>query len=400
MGGMTTKKPTYEELSERVFALEKAAINPQSELEKELAVANAKLKVEIEQRSVAEKALRTSEEKFRSIFENLTDVYFETTLSGKIITSSPSGAAFSGYSLDELIGNQVDMLYNNPEDRAGLLKELQKSGRVRGYEMLFRRKNGTIYNVSINADLFFDDEGNPQGMKGTIRDISDYKRANEMMIQTEKMKSVHGLATGMAHEINNPLAGILQNVQVMANRMKFGLPTNQQVAEECGISMEDIEAYLEKRGIFFMMESVSDAGKRAAKIVENILAFSRKGNSTFMYEDLGEVFDNALSLAENDYDLKKSFDYRRLKIIREYDESLHTVWCAPAKIRQVFLNIIKNSIFALSASAIKDPKIFFRVFLEKDRVRIEIEDNGPGNPKKGFIMYKMLFHWHLLFIFG
>lgn len=130
--------------------------------------------------------LRQSEEKFRNIFNNLQDVYFETTLDGVVNTSSPSGSVFSGYPLGEIIGSRVDMLYNNPDDRNLLLDELRKKGRVRDLEILFKRKDGSPYDVSINADMFLDDSGNPAGLRGTIRDITDRKNAEQKLRKSEE----------------------------------------------------------------------------------------------------------------------------------------------------------------------------------------------------------------------
>jgi nitrogen-specific signal transduction histidine kinase len=78
-----------------------------------------------------------------------------------------------------------------------------------------------------------------------VDDITDRVRIEEMMVQSEKMLSVGGLAAGMAHEINNPLAGILQCTQVMQNRLSGDLPKNREVAERCGVSMAALHSYMQ-----------------------------------------------------------------------------------------------------------------------------------------------------------
>ncbi len=149
---------------------------------------------------------------------------------------------------------------------------------------------------------------------GVFSDITEYKTAQEMMIQSEKMMSIGGLAAGIAHEINNPLAGIIQYVQVIRQRFSGGLKKNKDIAAECGTVMESITAYAERRGLFKMMESIAESEQRAARIVQSILNFSRKNEITFASYDLRDLLDDTVFLAGNDYDLKKKYDFKNIKI--------------------------------------------------------------------------------------
>ena len=228
-------------------------------------------------------------------------------------------------------------------------------------------------------------DGEVEYLSTIMRDVRERNRLQEMIIQTEKMMSLGGLAAGMAHEINNPLAGIMQNIQVIKNRLSPDLSKNRPIAEQCGTTMEIIGEYAEERHILSMIDSIIESGKRAAKIVNNMLSFSRTGDSVVSTHNLVELMDKTISLAENDYDLKKKYDFRQIEIIREYDDGLPEIPCEPSKIQQVFLNILKNGAQAMSekmdgskVEGATKPRFIIRVKREDHMARIEIEDNGPG----------------------
>ena len=111
--------------------------------------------------------------------------------------------------------------------------------------MKAKKKNGKIFWCEVN--LKFSKIGNEERIIAAIRDIDHCKKTEEMMVQSEKMLSVGGLATGMAHEINNPLAGMMQTANVMGKRLTDpNIPANIRTAEQIGISMDDINTFMEK----------------------------------------------------------------------------------------------------------------------------------------------------------
>ena len=200
-----------------------------------------------------------------------------------------------------------------------------------------------------------------------------------MMIQSEKMVSIGGLAAGMAHEINNPLAGILQNTQVVMARLQDQLPANRTAAQELGLDFDKLQAYMEKRNIYRLMTLVLDAGRRAADIVSNMLSFSRKSTSGFLAEDVCQLLDRTLKLAESDYNLKKRFDFKMIRVIKQYESSIPKIYCKASEIQQVFFNILSNGAQAMtSMSDGPDPCFVLTVSCRGDAVKIKITDNGPG----------------------
>ena len=123
-------------------------------------------------------ALRTSEEKYRGIFENIQDVYYEASVEGTILEISPSIARVSSYSRDELIGTSLNQLYKDAGDRERLIAAITAHGKVADYELTLTNKNGSIEYCSINATLTRHSSGRPERIIGSLRVITDRKKAD------------------------------------------------------------------------------------------------------------------------------------------------------------------------------------------------------------------------------
>ncbi len=212
-----------------------------------------------------------------------------------------------------------------------------------------------------------------------LDDVTERVRIEEMMVQTEKMMSVGGLAAGMAHEINNPLGIVAQGCQNLGRRLAGGLGENLRVAGELGLDLQVMNAYLERRGIFRFIEGMREAAERAGRIVSDMLAYSRRSASSFVPVRLNQLIDTALRLAGHDYDLKKSYDFRRIRILREGLGARDEVLCDEMAIEQVVLNLLRNASQAMATHPPSEsPQIQMGVYDEGEWVRLEIADSGPG----------------------
>ncbi len=229
-----------------------------------------------------------------------------------------------------------------------------------------------------------------EGAVVRIDDITEKIHMEEMMIQSEKMLSIGGLAAGMAHEINNPLAGMMQNAAVLLNRFTTDSPKNIEIAKKLGIEFDLIKQFVIERKIIKQLELINKSGQRASELVSNMLSFARKSESKFKSSDLREIMDKTLDLAKNDYNMKKHYDFKKIEIIKEYQADMPPVLCEETKMQQVFLNILKNGAEAMSSVMKRgtQPKFFIRIFRVNNLARIELENNGPGidqeNRKKIF----------------
>ena len=235
---------------------------------------------------------------------------------------------------------------------------------------------------SFHADIMVYpiEGGGVEGAVIRVDDVTGRVRMENMMVQTEKMMSVGGLAAGMAHEINNPLGGMLQSLQNVIRRLSTGLPANEADAEACGTRLETVRCYLERREIFRFLDNIRISGERASHIVENMLSFSRRSESRKAPVALPALLDKAIELAAHDYDLKKKFDFRHIHIERRYEPGLPPVPCVATEIEQVVFNLLRNAAQAMREKVHTDsvPHITLHLRREKEMAVIEVADNGPG----------------------
>ncbi len=212
-----------------------------------------------------------------------------------------------------------------------------------------------------------------------IDEVTERVKLSELLIQTEKMMSVGGLAAGMAHEINNPLAAIIQSVQVLERRLKLDSSALGDIANQSGITAENIHSLLEKQKVYKMIAAIKESGFRAAKIVSNMLSFSKKSEYDVSVHNIADLMDKTIDLATNDYDLKKQFDFKKIKIQRHYEDPSPEFLCEAGQIQQVFLNILKNGAHAMMETAhARSPQFDLYIKSDEQSVYIQIVDNGPG----------------------
>ncbi len=223
----------------------------------------------------------------------------------------------------------------------------------------------------------FKSEDNP-GVVIQIEDITERTKLQDIMVQSDKMLTVGGLAAGMAHEINTPLGSIIQSAQVIANRIDKENHKNREVAESCGTDIETIHRYMEERGIYQLLEGIRDGGGRTSKIVKSMLSFSHKGD-TAIQQRVNETIDEALELSRSDYDLKKLYRFNDIQITRDYANNLPPINIDRTKFEQVIMNLIRNAAQAMMGMGNgHHPALDITTAAEDNSVVIRLKDNGPG----------------------
>lgn len=305
------------------------------------------------ERNEAEKALRESEEKYRTIFENVNDTIIYLNKYGTIIDANNREETF-GRSPEEIIGKNFRKLgFFKAKDLPKTLRLFGEviTGRksVDRMEFDIKHKDGRIIPIEASTKLV-KKNGKIQGFVCIIRDITERKRAEEekdrlqaQLIQSEKMAGIGTLASGIAHEFNNLLQIMSGHVQI-ANRTK---------------KPEDMkEAF----------DNVLSTTERTAKIIQDLLTFSRAEEAKKEQSSIIEPIESVLSLTENQ--LKKN----NIKVVRKYGKTFR-LWINKGEMQQVFLNIVTN---ARDAMLSMGGRLEIRTWQERSHLKVSFHDTGRG----------------------
>ncbi|MEW6207339.1 MAG: PAS domain S-box protein [Acidobacteriota bacterium] len=268
---------------------------------------------DITERKRSEEALKSSEERYRRFFEkDLAGAYISTP-DGRLLDCNPAFARIFGFdSVEDALNHNLASFYRNPVDRKTFFDLMKKQGRLEYYEEELRRKDGELVQVIENAIGTFNERGELIEVLGFLIDDTERRKVEEQFRQAQKMDAIGRLAGGVAHDFNNLLTAMLGYSKLALSSLHDGDPLREYI------------------------EEIEKAGKRAAALTNQLLAFSRKQVLQPKVLDLNGVIVEVEKL------LRRLIG-ENIELITNLEPELGRVKADPGQIEQVIMNLAVNS---------------------------------------------------------
>jgi two-component system NtrC family sensor kinase len=338
---------------------------------------------EIARHEATEEQLRETQEYSQTMINSMPSILIAVTPEGYVTHWNLAAVQKTGLASSEAIGAHINQVYPELPLTLALIQDTINSGTPYVRENIQQGLASSARFLDLTLYPLVSEE--ISGAVILAEDVTKQVRIESMLIQNEKMMSLGEMAAGMAHEINNPLASILNNAQNIIRRTSPDLPANLEPAQSCNIDLKTMENYLLQRGVIQFVNSIRESGEQAARIVTNMLEFSRSNYKNHQLHDITHIIDGALELTRKSLELKTSIGIEMPAIRKDFSTHLPSVSCSSTEIQQVLVNLVRNATQAFQSDEYGpplNPEVTIKVHCYQDDVIIEIKDNGPGMPDK------------------
>ena len=289
--------------------------------------------------------LQESEERYRTVLEQNPDPVVVSDIKGRVIYFNPAFERIFGWSLEEYAGRKMDHFVpeENRAETREMIEKIRMGESFATHETRRFTRDGRIIDVSMSASVWHDRDGRPKGSVITLRDISDRKRLERRLHHAQKMESIGTIASGVAHNFRNILAGIMLNGQLI--KMKYG----------------------RDKGLQRIADRVCDSVEKGARLVDGLMQFSRKeATAGFGLLNLSDVLQETYHL------VSRSFD-KRIDIRMDVPDIIPVRGDAAA-LSRVMMSLCTNARDAMPDGG----KLRIDVRKHRDRVEIAFSDTGHG----------------------
>jgi two-component system NtrC family sensor kinase len=318
------------------------------------------LNVDISQRKLMEKEIREAYDFLNKIVRSSANAIIATDIAGNILIWNRAAEETLGYAAEEVIGKMnIDKIY--PEGTARQVMQRLRSteyggtGRLNAYPMVYVRRDGTVVEGSLSAAIIYGAAGKEVASVGSFVDMTErlemeraLRNTQEQLLQSEKLAAMGRLTSQIAHELNNPLYGIMNTLELLKTEIA---PENK------------------RRKILDMALSETS---RLSELLRKMLSFSKPDQEQRSLVDINSVIDEILLLNS------KQLQENDISLSTELDEHLPPVSASKNQLRQVFLNMIANARDAMPEGGV----FAVKTYGDPENVYIELSDSGTGIRKE------------------
>lgn len=304
---------------------------------------------DISERKLAEETLQQSQERYQNLVENINDIIFEVDTEGNIIYISPAIERIGKYKADELIGQNFSR-FVHPDDMPGLISSFNHvlAGILKPFEFRVLDKDGSIRYARTNSRQRMQ-HGQVIGITGVLSDVTEQKKMLDSLTITDRLAALGNMAGGLAHELNNPLTGVIGYAQLLLDRKDLSKDVRRDLT-----------------GIY-------EEAQRASEVIKTFMTFALKRPSQKQLCDINSLIEDVLKLRQHDQ--RKT----NIRVKTNFDPELPLVMVGPIRMRQVFLDIITNAEYFMF-EAHKKGTLTITTEKEGDIIRASFADDGPGIP--------------------
>jgi PAS domain S-box-containing protein len=314
------------------------------------------LNVDISQRKLMERQLKEAYDFINKIIQSSPNAIMATDMTGSILIWNRAAEETLGYKAAEVIGKMsIDKIY--PEGTARKVMQMMRSpdhggvGKLKAYPMVYVRQDGTVVEGNLSAAIIYDANGKEIASVGSFVDLKErlemeraLRRTQEQLLQSEKLAAMGRLTSQIAHELNNPLYGIMNTLELLKT---------------------EVSPQSKRRKVLEMALSET---VRLSELLRKMLSFSRPDQEEKQAVDLNTVVDEILLLHE------KQLQENDIKIKTSFAGELPPIMASKNQLRQVFLNLVANARDAMPDGG----TLSVKTHSDKTHVKIEIGDTGVG----------------------
>jgi len=318
------------------------------------------IKIDISDRKRMEKELKGANDFLMNLIESSVDGIIVTDMKGDILLFNKGAEDLLGYKTEEVVGKMnIRSIY-----QPGVAKEVMDKmrspdfggvGKLTSFPIFHRRKDGELIEGDLSASLIYDEKKNEIASVGIFKDLRErlkmereLREIQQALLQSEKLAAMGRLTSQIAHELNNPIYGIMNTLELL----KTEIPPESKRRRILELSLSEIQ--------------------RLSEMLRNMLSFSKPEEEKRRPIKIDELIEGILLVME------KQMRESNIQVETSFNPDIPEIMASTNQMRQVMLNILKNAKEAMP----KGGTLFVRTSKEDNRILIHIEDTGMGVPEE------------------